>query len=95
MDRNFFRRIEVCLPILDQRLKKRVVDEGLRKYLDDNSQAWEMDAEGRYERAKPGKGEAPRTAQIELLQELASALQPEPESAAERMRPRRKAKAAA
>jgi polyphosphate kinase len=92
MDRNFFRRIEVCLPILDQRLKKRVVDEGLRKYLDDNTQAWEMDAEGRYQHARPAKGEAPHTAQLELLQELASALQIEPEPSE---RPRRKAKAAA
>ena len=28
MDRNFFRRIEVCFPILDKKLKKRVLDEG-------------------------------------------------------------------
>jgi polyphosphate kinase len=93
MERNFFRRIEVCLPILDPRLKKRVVEEGLRKYLDDNTQAWEMDADGRYHRAKPGKGEAAHCAQIELLQELASAVQAEAEQPLER--PRRKAKAAA
>jgi polyphosphate kinase len=28
MDRNFFRRIEACFPILDKKLKKRVLDEG-------------------------------------------------------------------
>jgi polyphosphate kinase len=94
MERNFFRRIEVCLPILDPRLKKRVVEEGLRKYLDDNAQAWEMDADGRYERAKPAKSEPAHCAQIELLQELASAVQSEPEQRPERLRPRRKAKAA-
>ena len=32
MDRNFFRRIEVAFPILDRRLKKRVMKEGLRVY---------------------------------------------------------------
>jgi polyphosphate kinase len=94
MDRNFFRRIEVCLPVLDPKLKKRVVEEGLRKYLDDNTQAWEMDADGRYTQARPAKGEAPRCAQIELLQELASAIQADLEAAPERLRPRRKAKAA-
>jgi len=39
MDRNFFRRIEVCFPILNQRLKRRVIAEGLRPYLKDNLQA--------------------------------------------------------
>jgi len=33
MDRNFFRRIEVAFPILDPRLKRRVIREGLRAYL--------------------------------------------------------------
>ncbi len=28
MDRNLFRRIEVCFPVLDARLKKRVIGEG-------------------------------------------------------------------
>ena len=36
MDRNFFRRIEVCFPVLDEKLKKRVLDEGLKSYLKDN-----------------------------------------------------------
>ena len=48
MERNFFRRIEICFPILDQRLKRRVIKEGLRIYLSDNAQAWEMDSEGEY-----------------------------------------------
>jgi polyphosphate kinase len=48
MERNFFRRIEIGFPILDAKMKKRVIKEGLRPYLSDNSQAWEMDANGRY-----------------------------------------------
>ena len=50
MDRNFFRRIELCFPVLDPALKRRVIREGLQPYLDDNCQAWEMTAEGDYER---------------------------------------------
>ena len=52
MDRNFFRRIEVCFPVLDPKLKKRVIAEGLRPYLRDNCQAWEMDSEGHYHRKR-------------------------------------------
>ena len=48
MERNFFRRIEIGFPILDPRAKRRVLKEGLRAYLADTSQAWDMDQEGRY-----------------------------------------------
>ncbi len=70
MDRNFFRRIEVGFPVLDKKLKKRVIDEGLKVYLQDNSQAWEMDVNGQYQRRKPRRGTA-RCAQRELLEQLA------------------------
>ena len=46
MDRNFFRRIELCFPVLDAALKRRVIREGLQPYLDDNCQAWVMNADG-------------------------------------------------
>jgi polyphosphate kinase len=48
MERNFFRRIEISFPILDAKLKRRVIREGLKPYLADNTQAWEMDSDGRY-----------------------------------------------
>jgi polyphosphate kinase len=66
MDRNFFRRIELCFPVLDAALKRRVIREGLQPYLDDNTQAWVMSAEGGYERLKPRRGRR-RLAQEELL----------------------------
>jgi polyphosphate kinase len=69
MDRNFFRRIETCFPVLEPKLKKRVVSEGLKPYLKDAAQAWEMDAQGEYRRADPGKTK-PYSAQGELLAEL-------------------------
>ena len=70
MDRNFFRRIEACFPVLNPRLKKRVISEGLRPYLRDNCQAWEMDNEGRYTRKKSRRGK-PQNAQQQLLSMLA------------------------
>ncbi len=71
MDRNFFRRIEVCFPVLDKKLKQRVIDEGLKAYMQDNSQAWEMDADGLYH-VKDPKRASVKCAQSELLLELAS-----------------------
>ena len=74
MDRNFFRRVEICFPVLDPKLKKQVIAEGLKPYLDDNSQAWEMDPEGRYQLCTPrGK---PRAAQDVLLELCARAQLP-------------------
>jgi polyphosphate kinase len=73
MDRNFFRRIEVCFPVLDEKLKKRVLDEGLKIYLKDNCQAWEMDCNGFWHRKSPARGAA-NCAQATLLQELAQPL---------------------
>jgi polyphosphate kinase len=69
MDRNFFRRIEACFPLLDAKLKKRVIDEGLKSYLKDNVQAWEMDCNGFWHRKTPGRGTA-TCAQNLLLQAL-------------------------
>jgi polyphosphate kinase len=48
MERNFFRRIEISFPVLDPKLKRRVLKEGLQAYLTDNTQAWQMDSKGHY-----------------------------------------------
>jgi len=74
LDRNFFRRIEICFPILEARLKKRVLTEGLNVYLRDNQQAWEMDGEGNYRR-RSVRGNRKLCAQEALLTELAAAKQ--------------------
>jgi polyphosphate kinase len=68
MERNFFRRIEVAFPVLDKKLKRRVINEGLRIYLADNREAWEMDSNGGYA-ARPARGK-PRSAQEELIELL-------------------------
>jgi len=70
MDRNFFRRIEICTPVLDAKLARRVMNEGLKPYLADNTQAWDMQPDGSYKRAKAPRGKA-RTSQLALLKELA------------------------
>ncbi len=69
MDRNFFRRVEVSFPVLDKKLRQRVIKEGLKPYLKDNRQAWDMSADGRYTRKNP-RGTLPRSAQMMLLGEL-------------------------
>jgi polyphosphate kinase len=48
MERNFFRRIEICFPVLEPKLKRRVLKEGLKPYLADNAQAWAMNGSGDY-----------------------------------------------
>jgi polyphosphate kinase len=71
MERNFFRRIEISFPVLDPRLKRRVIKEGLRVYLADNAQAWEMDSEGEYHLRASRR--ARNAAQEILMTELGSA----------------------
>ncbi len=69
MQRNFFFRVETCFPIDDQRLKHRILVEGLEPYLADNVQSWILQPDGKYRRSKPGK-EKPRSAQEFLLERL-------------------------
>jgi polyphosphate kinase len=69
MDRNFFRRIEVAFPILDARLRRRIVKEGLKPYIGDNCQAWDLDgSDGTYRRKQTRSTR--RAAQEILLKEV-------------------------
>jgi polyphosphate kinase len=49
MERNFFRRIEVCFPIDSKQLRDRIVED-LETYLADNTQAWVLGPDGNYTR---------------------------------------------
>ena len=71
MERNFFRRIELCFPVLEPKLKRRILKEGLMPYLADNCQAWEMNGAGEYRRHKSRKKRF--SAQESLLVELPAA----------------------
>ncbi len=66
MERNFFRRIEVAFPILDKKLKRRAINEGLLVYLSDNRQAWEMESTGGYHLRRASRSK-PYSAQEELI----------------------------
>jgi polyphosphate kinase len=69
MERNFFRRIEVCFPVLRKHHRARVLSD-LELYLADDSQAWELRADGAYTRSTPGAS-GPVTAQVALLETIA------------------------
>jgi polyphosphate kinase len=72
MDRNFFRRIETAFPVLDPKCKRRVIREGLKCYLTDNSQAWEMNGETGLYHKRVSRG-ARQCAQEWLMKEVAGA----------------------
>ncbi len=65
MGRNLLRRIETCVPILDAKVKKRIIKEGLSIFLQDNIKAWQIDEHGDYHKL-PVDGE-PIDTQLSLL----------------------------
>ncbi len=76
MGRNLFRRIEVAWPVLDGKLKQRVLNEGLRPYLDDTADAWTLQGDGTYRPPKAlARGDRGGfSAQRALLAELAASV---------------------
>jgi polyphosphate kinase len=48
MNRNMLRRIELAWPLLDARLRQRVIDECLVPYLHDTADSWFMQPDGSY-----------------------------------------------
>ena len=66
MDRNLFRRVEVAFPVLDRKLKARVIKESLQVHLRDNASAWVMQADGTYVQ-RTTRGKHVRISQLELL----------------------------
>ncbi|MEO6519638.1 MAG: RNA degradosome polyphosphate kinase, partial [Pseudoxanthomonas sp.] len=70
LERNLLHRVETCFPILDKELAARVFKEALQNYLDDNTNAWELDANGEYHKLTPAEGQAPHSAQAMLLAQV-------------------------
>jgi polyphosphate kinase len=66
MERNLLHRVEVCFPILDPELRQRVFNETLENYLADNTQSWQLQPDGSYERIDRGE-QMPHSAQSALL----------------------------
>ena len=69
MNRNMFRRVEICFPIENKKLHNRILQD-LDVYLKDNSQAWILNPDGSYHQATKTKNEQSIQAQSVLLQEL-------------------------
>jgi len=69
MERNLLHRVEVSFPITRQKHIKRIRSE-LDLYLNDNTQAWELNAAGKYNRRTPKKQPACKAQQL-LLEKLA------------------------
>jgi polyphosphate kinase len=69
MGRNLFRRIEVAWPVLEPKLARRVIDEGLKPYLEDTRDAWVLTSDGDYR--PPRRGANAVSAQHVLLTRLA------------------------
>ena len=65
MPRNFFNRVEIAVPLQDEALR-RVKEECLDIYLKDNTFAWQLNAEGGYDRLAPDN-DAPFSAQQFLI----------------------------
>ncbi|GAB3354391.1 polyphosphate kinase 1 [Lysobacter tyrosinilyticus] len=69
LERNLLRRVETAFPVLAHDLSQRVFDEALANYLADNVSAWELHADGGYERRQPD-GAAAHSAQAALLAKI-------------------------
>ncbi len=62
MRRNLYNRVECVFPVLDERLQVQAY-RILMTDLADNQHAWDMKADGHYERVEPRPGEAPLSSQ--------------------------------
>ena len=55
MPRNFDRRYEVMVPILNQTVHKQILNQIMVANLKDNTQTWQMKSSGEYSRIKESK----------------------------------------
>lgn len=69
MKRNLLRRVETAFPIESKKLRERIIAD-LEVYLADNTQAWLLNADGRYQRATQ-EGDEAISAQMYLLEQMA------------------------
>ena len=67
MPRNFFRRIELAIPVEDGVLRERLISEVLAISLADNSKARYLQPDGSYRRAAAAPGEEPSRSQIQFM----------------------------
>jgi len=70
MPRNFYRRVELMTPILDEKCREKLRQEVLEKITADNCRARDLQTDGTYLRREPGSAEKADTQQ-DLLDRLA------------------------
>jgi polyphosphate kinase len=70
MERNFYRRVEIGFPLLDEGLRKRVIEEAFDLYWADDVQSWELQPDGTWTQVARGTGTG-KAAQEVLLRRIA------------------------
>jgi polyphosphate kinase len=68
MPRNFHRRVEVMIPILDAGIKSRIINEVLTIGRADNVKSWSLRPDGSYARVTPAPGEQPLRSQVRFIE---------------------------
>lgn len=71
MPRNFFARVELMVPVLDEKAKEKIRQEVLGPFRTDNCRARDLQSDGAYVRRHPASGDAPRDSQHDLVDRLA------------------------
>ncbi|HWZ85938.1 MAG TPA: RNA degradosome polyphosphate kinase, partial [Thermoanaerobaculia bacterium] len=71
MPRNFFARVELMAPILDDKAKDKIRQEVLQPFRADNARARDLQSDGTYVRRHPASGETPSDSQQDLVDRLA------------------------
>jgi polyphosphate kinase len=69
MNRNMFRRVEICFPVESKRLQARIL-QNLNLYLKDNSQAWLLQSDGSYQQFQKADAAESVQAQAVLMYDL-------------------------
>jgi polyphosphate kinase len=70
MERNLFKRVEIAFPVLDKKLRERIIEQ-LQGYLADTAQTWNLQPDGTYVRAVAEAGA--KGIQNRLLDEIVGA----------------------
>jgi polyphosphate kinase len=71
MPRNLFRRVELMVPVLDDKAKEKIRQEVFELLLADNSRAADLQSDGTYVRRRPSSGDAVIDSQQTLIDRLA------------------------
>jgi polyphosphate kinase len=71
MPRNFYRRVELMVPVLEESARDKIRQEVFEPFLTDNTRARDLQSDGSYVRRSPAPGDPIRDAQHSLVEKLA------------------------